>query len=204
MKNDALAIVPLNIDKLESICINRDRRLTADDKKRLLEILIKNIQEKRCLLDAARQEAEQAITQAAKDKAGLDGYRKELDAVDEQINTLRERKDKITLRCENATGFSVDGSLLSNPGSRYGGRDDESKIWALRRKAGIAKADQIRNLITLKGQEVDRFGLKFEKVETRLVLATTNGEAMDIMESVLGNGDAILKAVPVQAEVVED
>jgi hypothetical protein len=205
IKNDALAIVPLNISKLEAIPVNRSRNLTADDKKRLLNIYNKKMGENCDLLRAKRNEVECAVLNAEKDKANLTKFRAEMDALEEQIETLGKRRQVISLRCENATGFTIDGSLLNRASRGYGSNDEANKVWDLRHRQGLNKADAIRDKVEMAKQAVDRFGLKFDKVETRLVCATTIGEGMDIMEAVLGNGDDILKAEDIcsTAEVSE-
>jgi hypothetical protein len=204
MKEDALAIVPLNIGKLEGILVDRTKKISPDDKRNLLAIIRKNVEEKRCLLQAKRQEVEEMILQAEREKAGLKKFREEMDTLDEQIQALSSRRDVIRLRCENGTGFTIDGALLYDRGRGYGKDDEATKLWATRHRPGMNKADAIREKISLATQRVERFALKFDKVEARLILSTTMGEAMDIMDAVLGNGDEILQAGPVatEAEVV--
>jgi len=200
MKEDALAIVPLNIEKLEGIALDYTRRLTADDKKRLLEVLRKKMDENRTLLHAKRQEINDQILRAEREKGGLEAYRKELESVDEEMSTLAKRKESISLRCQNTTGFDVDGNLISSDGNPHGYRsgEDSRQLWAVRRAQGLRKATVIREKINLALQLVERFGLKFDKVETRLILSSSYGEAMSIMEALLGNGDTILDAKPIE------
>jgi len=200
MKEDALAIVPLNIEKLEGIALDYTRRLTADDKKRLLEVLRKKMDENRTLLHAKRQEINDQILRAEREKGGLEAYRKELESVDEEMSTLAKRKESISLRCQNTTGFDVDGNLISSDGNPHGYRsgEDNRQLWAVRRAQGLRKATVIREKINLALQLVERFGLKFDKVETRLILSSSYGEAMSIMEALLGNGDTILDAKPIE------
>lgn len=200
MKEDALAIVPLNIEKLEGIALDYTRRLTADDKKRLLEVLRKKMDENRTLLHAKRQEINDQILRAEREKGGLEAYRKELESVDEEMSTLAKRKESISLRCQNTTGFDVDGNLISSDGNPHSYRsgEDNRQLWAVRRAQGLRKATVIREKINLALQLVERFGLKFDKVETRLILSSSYGEAMSIMEALLGNGDTILDAKPIE------
>lgn len=202
MKEDALAIVPLNITKLEKITLDHVRKLTGDDKKRLLEVLRKKMDENRTLLHAKRGEIQDQSLRAEREKCGLEVYRKELEGVDEEMSTLAKRKESISLRCQNMTGFDVDGNLLSNDGNPHGyqGVGDSRQLWTVRRAVGLKRASVIREKINLALSLVERFGLKFDKVETRLILSSSYGEAMSIMEAVLGNGDTILDAQPVEAE----
>jgi len=200
MKQDALAIVPLNVEKLEGIAIDYSRKLTADDKKRLLEVLRKKMDENRTLLHAKRQEIQDQILRAEREKCGLEAYRKELEGVDEEMSTLAKRKESIALRCQNTTGFDVDGNLVSSDGNPHGynSSNDSRQLWAVRRAQAIRKATVIREKINIALQLVERFGLKFDKVETRLILSSSYGEAMSIMEALLGNGDTILDAKAVE------
>jgi hypothetical protein len=202
MKSDALAIVPLDVEKLEGIALDHNRKLTADDKKRLLEVLRKKMDENRNLLHAKRQEIMEQILRSEREKCGLEVFRKELEAVDEEISTLVLRKETISTRCQNTTGFDVEGNLVnldSNP-HRYNSGENTRQLWAVKRASAIKKSSIIREKINIALQLVDRFGLKFDKVETRLILSSSYGEAMSIMEALLGNGDTILEAQPVTTD----
>ena len=200
-KNDSLAIVPLNISGLEAVKVDRSGRLTEFMRKRLAEILDKRLQMNRELLFSRRREVEDQVIAAEKEKAGLHKFRADLDKIEEEIETLRSRAETIRTRCQNATGFHISGELLSSP---HYGKDEEARLWAAKNRAGMMKSDAIRQKVDLAVKVVDRFSTKFDKVETRLACAMTIGEAMDIMSSVLGNGDDILEpediAAPAPAE----
>ncbi len=189
--DEKTALVPLNVNQLEALPINGERRLNADDKKKLLEVLNKAIQEKEQVLRARWQEVESEILQKEKENANLDKYRKEMDDLEAEITAICEKKAKVEARCKNETGFTIEGELLKEH-RHYREEDDEYKLRKLSFKKGIDKAKRIEEKIELAKKSFDRFSLKFDKIQTRLILADTYKEAMSIMDAVLGNGDEIL------------
>lgn len=191
--------VPLGISKLEDLPINAQRRLNADDKKRLLEILNKKLRENKEALDCVSQEVRENILADAKAKAGLDKFIAQHEEIDTQISALKDKQEAITLRCENSTGFTMEGKLLPQAASlrayTYGRTEDADeydRLWKAKRDQGIKKANAVRDKMDSAIKQLERFATKFDKVQTRLLLADTYGEAMAIMDAVLGNGDEIL------------
>jgi len=186
--DDKNALVPLNVSKLEKIPVDVNSRLTADQQKGLLNVLLKKLGENHRVLEVRTNEIRQEVYKKAKKDVGFDDYLKAVHNLETKIATMNTELRKAQIALKNKTGFNQDGELLHFGSYRCNNNDYEEISEGVRRARAVSeKAD-------LACQVVERFATKFDKVQTRLLLATTKGEAMAIMDAVLGNGDEILIA----------
>jgi len=194
-QNKAIVPVPLGIDILESLPFDDKRKLNADILKKLMDVLNKKLSENHDALKQVICDVKDKVLREERERAGLERFVKEIDELNAQVTSIQEKIEVVKLRCQNTTGFDLDGELLpdSDPHQYgYGRGDDAQKLWRSKRHGGIKKSKAIRDRINTAVKFYERYFTKFDKIQTRLLLASTYGEARIILGAVLGNGDEIL------------
>jgi len=155
--------------RIEELPVRPEAPLTGDVRNHLVKIVEAEFNAQSTVYNAKMQEDQSRVLDSWKRKLGVDKIIAEENRIDAQISVLEQRKEMNRNKLADIP-FSVTGDLGS---------------YNLTPKATV-----IYNTIRA---ELDAVGLKHpmnlkNKIITRLLIATTVGEALVILRQVLGNG----------------
>ena len=155
--------------RIEELPVNPQAVLTGETKTRLVKIIEAEFEAQSTVYNSQIQEEQDKILARHKKRLGVDRFIKELEAIDERVRLLKEKEVKIL---EKMKELPFD---RNNRFSEYNLTPEGTKEYN-----------------TIKA-ELDAVGLKHpmnlkNKIITRLLIATTVGEALVILRQVLGNG----------------
>ena len=178
-KTDALAII--NVTALEDLKIDDDRRLTIPEKTNLFAIIRRAFMNKREIARARAAEIRTAVINQERNKSEWKMRKRRITKIEDQLTALKARLEDEKERLERETGFDSDGDLAS---LTY--RLDYQHVVTNK------EVERITKKINLAIVEVESIETKFDKIEAKLLLCSTYGDARKVMDAVLGNGDTIL------------
>lgn len=152
---------------IEELPINPQAKLTSDIKSSLIKIIENEFNNQATVFDSKANKEREKIIDEHKKKVG---FQKLCDQIKRAEHELQLAKDRLS-----ATGLNEDGGIS---GYGYGKRCEEGA------KQGQQLLDKIEKIVS-----AIRPATNYKnKVITRMLTASNYGEAMVIMQSVLGNG----------------
>lgn len=168
---------------VDRIPVNQKAPATYPMKRFLLQKMT-NIFNNRAIIErAARDKRKQEILDAYKKSVGFD---KKLKAVKEAKAKL-EKAEKDLMEI----GLNEDGYLLEvseNPVAYDGGMEETvrwNNYWVRVAKGTMAKVKQVKELLKAVEGAVDVY-TQFDRLETRMVMASTVGEVMALINAAVG------------------
>ena len=168
MVEKAKAVVPQGV-RIEDLPVNPQAPLTGEVRTQLVKIIEAEFNAQSTVYNSKMQEEQDRILERHKRRLGFHRFMAELEALNDQAEALDRKKNALLLRFKD-TPFEANGNFTQYNLTPVGTKE--------------------YNVIRA---ELDAVGLKHpmnlkNKIITRLLIATTMGEALVILRQVLGNG----------------
>lgn len=201
-KTDALAIIGLS--DVEAIKIDRERKLTVFEKKELMNIVENAMYSRSHLVKQMIEKTKEKIVSGLRGKSNHKSACSEYRKLEKKISVTRSKHEAIMSMLNdelevlgdmvNDTGFDLDGELLkpSNKNS-YGYKapktEAEKERMRIRDEQRQKNVDFVEDALKV----FDGITSKFEKIKAKILFTDKVGDWSDIIETLFGNGDEILK-----------
>ena len=177
------------MSNLKDMGINTNGKITSDVRKQLMLIIEREFTNKESLYHQAQEREKRKIIEAYQKDVGYDGLKKALDRAEAK---KKEADDNINKAVKAIHDIGLDTAGQPDSTSEY---DYKSMCHVSK-----PKAIKLAKLLEVCEKNAPSNNLK-AKLITRLMLATTIGEANAIMFQVLGNGilqDTDVKSITFQ------
>jgi hypothetical protein len=164
---------------IKNLPVDVKAKLSETVKKQLVEILHQEFHNQTTNLDEERRNARTEFLDKAKQKASFEklksAYIKKKAKYDAEVEEMER-----TIR---DTGFDIDGNIANLHSGWYRG----GKELSTREKAQDQRVRELSEALEKAMEAFNGPRAMLSKLQTRLLLASTVGEAMVIMEEVMGN-----------------
>jgi len=164
---------------IERLRVDRSKPLTSADKNQLLKILDKAVSVQSGLVRAVKEQIKREVLSVYKKESGFNKLKKELAELEAKVEA---KKKEIAL-----TGFSEWGELGVGRVSSYGFSEVE-------RKELFKKVKEMEKAVESATESIESYETNIDKLRARLILSSTYGDALVIMNLVFGNKDGVLKS----------
>lgn len=190
------------VDIVNQIPVDQTARATPIIKNFLLKQVNRIIERKKVLESSARDKRKKEVLEAYKKSVGFDKKAKRLIKLEEEVDQIR--KDLISL------GLTSDGTLMEIRDMNPYGISSEKGMWVYSSQSGgwqeitgeqRDQIEKVRDLIKAVEGEVEPFDT-YEMLTSRMMMASTVGEAMAIVNALVGEEVFNVKPSVLQLENV--
>ena len=214
-KNDAIVIRSysdlIDLKPIEELEIDVTAKLTPSLVHKLEKIIVSAVSSKFQMLNIEKQSMIDTIVAQEKKAVGVKNFTQKVKNLENKIEILSKEIATVKIDCILATGFKSNGDRVSSSWlkaekidtsnfsrSRYAFDPYSKEKVEMRkyspdlRKKILDRIEKLEQKILAITNQFDDAERKFDKVKAKLYLSSTYGDALVILNTILGNSDKLL------------